>query len=120
LARPEDAPFQGRDAGTEAVIEIDPPYAPGLKGVGENEKLIVVCWLHLARRGSLSVHPRGDSSVPRRGVFATRSPLRPNPLAIYTVDLLEVQGTRLRVRGMDAVDGTPVLDIRPHRPRLDD
>jgi len=120
FSRPEDAPFQGRDAGAEAAIEIDPAYAEALAGIGENDRLIVVCWLHLAGRDRLTVRPRGDSSKPQRGVFATRSPLRPNPFAIYTVDLLELRGRRLRVRGIDAVDGTPVLDIRPHRPGLDE
>ena len=120
LTRPEDAPRQGRAAGTEAVLEIDPACEEGLAGIGDNERLIVICWLHLAARDRLRVHPRGDGSSPERGVFATRSPLRPNPFAVYTVDLLEVDGRRLRVRGIDAVDGTPVLDIRPHRPGLDD
>jgi len=120
LIRPEDAPRQGRTAATEAVLEIDPACAEALAGIGENERLIVICWLHLSSRDRLRVHPRNDNSNPERGVFSTRSPLRPNPFAIYTVDLLEVDGPRLRVRGIDAVDGTPVLDIRPHRPRLDD
>lgn len=120
LSRPEDAPRQGRTAGTEAILEIDDACGEALAGIGENERLVVICWLHLAARDRLRVHPGGDGSVPERGVFATRSPLRPNPFAIYTVDLLEVDGRKLRVRGIDAVDGTPVLDIRPHRPRLDD
>lgn len=119
LTRPEDAPRQGRAAATEAVLEIDPACEEALAGISENERLIVICWLHLSPRDRLRVHPRGDHSNPERGVFSTRSPLRPNPFAVYTVDLLEVDGRRLRVRGIDAVDGTPVLDIRPHRPRLD-
>jgi L-fuculose-phosphate aldolase len=119
LTDPADAPRQGRDTGTEATLEIDPAYAEALSGIEENERLLVVCWLHLAGRGRLKVNPRGDPASPARGVFATRSPLRPNPFAIYTVELLEVRGTSLRVRGVDAVDGTPVLDIRPHRPSLD-
>ena len=68
----------------------------------------------------LGVHPRGDPSSHLTGVFATRSPSRPNPLAVYTVDLLERRGTTLVVAGIDAVDGTPVVDVRPHVPRLDD
>jgi L-fuculose-phosphate aldolase len=117
---PGDSPRQGRDTGMEAILEIDPAYTEALSGIGENRRLLVICWLHLAERGRLKVHPRGDPANPARGVFATRSPLRPNSFAIYTVDLLDVRGTSLRVRGIDAVDGTPVLDIRPHRSRLDD
>lgn len=120
VTSPREAPHQGRDAGTEVFIDVDPAYAEALEGVREGGKLIVVCWLHLAERGRLKVHPRGDPARPLTGVFATRSPLRPNPLALYTVELLERRGATLRVRGVDAVDGTPVLDIRPHAPRLDD
>lgn len=103
-----------------ARIEILPSYRDAMEGIGQWSKLLVVCWMHLADRETLTVHPRGDIKAPITGVFGTRSPARPNPLAVYTVDLLAVNGEVLEVMGMDAVDGTPVLDIKPHIHRLDD
>jgi L-fuculose-phosphate aldolase len=117
---PEEAPRQGRDAGTEVVIEVEPAFVEALAGIEESARLQITCWLHLAARDRLRVHPRGDPETPLKGVFATRSPLRPNPIAVYTADLIEVRGNTLRVRGIDAVDGTPVVDIKPHARRLDD
>jgi tRNA-Thr(GGU) m(6)t(6)A37 methyltransferase TsaA len=117
---PSAAPHQGRESGTEAFVEIDDAYADALDGIEQFDTVIVLCWFHLSRRDLLQVHPRGDESNPLRGVFATRSPLRPNPIAVYTARLLERNGTTLKLRGIDAVDGTPVIDIRPHRARLDD
>lgn len=117
---PASAPHQGRESGTEAFVEIDDAYAEALDGIEQFDTVIVLCWLHLSRRDLLQVHPRGDAANPLRGVFATRSPLRPNPIAVYTARLLERNGTTLKLQGIDAVDGTPVIDIRPHRARLDD
>lgn len=134
---PEDAPKQGALAGTAAEIVVDPALAEALSGLsgrvatgdaaaapGEGRrgsgKIIVFCWMDRADRGRLKVHPRGQEDKPERGVFSTRSPHRPNPISLHTVELLEVRGNVLRVRGMDAVDGTPVLDIKPHSPGLDD
>jgi tRNA-Thr(GGU) m(6)t(6)A37 methyltransferase TsaA len=129
VTSPDGAPKQGALEGTEAKIVIEPEYAEALAGLGERAgpasgaaahgKIIVLCWMHLADRDKRKVHPRDDESRPRRGVFATRSPHRPNPISLHTVELLEVRGNVLRVRGMDAVDGTPVLDIKPHDPDLD-
>lgn len=132
----EDAPKQGALAGTEAEIVVSPAYAEALAGLsgraetadasaapGEGRrgrgKIIVLCWMDRAERGRLKVHPRGQEDKPERGVFSTRSPHRPNPISLHTVDLVDVRGNVLRVRGMDAVDGTPVLDIKPHSPELD-
>ncbi len=134
---PEDAPKQGALAGTEAEIVVDAAYAEALVGLagrvgpgGEpppqggvgrrGGKIVVLCWMDRADRGRLKVHPRGQEDKPERGVFSTRSPHRPNPITLHTVELLEVRGNVLRVRGMDAVDGTPVVDIKPHSPELDD
>ncbi|GAB4271025.1 MAG: tRNA (N6-threonylcarbamoyladenosine(37)-N6)-methyltransferase TrmO [Deferrisomatales bacterium] len=119
ISTPDRAPRQGRDAGLEVVLEILPAYEPALQGIERWPQLVVLCWMHRGVRDRLQVVPRGDPALPLAGVFATRSPHRPNPLAVYTVDLLEVRGRCLRVRGVDAVDGTPVVDLRPHVPRLD-
>jgi tRNA-Thr(GGU) m(6)t(6)A37 methyltransferase TsaA len=119
LREPGDAPRQGRDAGIEAEVEVFPEYAAALRGIGERERLVVVCWLDRSRRDLLQVGPKAPGGQDR-GVFSTRSPNRPNSVAVYPVELLEVHGNRLRVRGIDAVDGTPVVDLKPRVPRLDD
>ncbi len=132
----DDAPKQGALAGTEAEVVVDAAYAEALSGLAErvgaakgsaeagaglhwSGKIVVLCWMDRAERGRLKVYPRGQEDKPERGVFSTRSPHRPNPISLHTVELLEVRGNVLRVRGMDAVDGTPVLDIKPHSPALD-
>jgi tRNA (Thr-GGU) A37 N-methylase len=99
-----------------------PPSAPSIAGTlpaGGRGKIVVLCFLDRARRDDLTVHPGGNPLAPARGVFATRSPHRPNPVSLHTVELLEVRGNVLVVRGMDAVDGTPVLDVKPYAPGLD-
>jgi tRNA-Thr(GGU) m(6)t(6)A37 methyltransferase TsaA len=114
------APRQGRDASSKARIEILSQYREALIGIEQWSQLLVTCWMHLAERDTLLVHPRGDVRAPLTGVFATRSPARPNPVSVYTVELYSIEGTMLHVGGIDAVDGTPVLDIKPHIHRLDD
>jgi len=133
---PEDAPKQGALTDQEAEVVVDPAYLPALDGLerrvapaGEavsvdaphrkSGKIIVVCWMHGAERDRLKVHPRGQEDRPERGVFSTRSPHRPNPLSLHTATLLSIEGNVLRVRGMDAIEGTPVVDIKPHSPELD-
>jgi tRNA-Thr(GGU) m(6)t(6)A37 methyltransferase TsaA len=99
---------------------VDPVYAEALEGLARRAgKIIVLCWMDQADRARLKVHPRGQEDRLERGVFSTRSPHRPNPISLHTVELLEVRGNILCVRGMDAVDGTPVIDIKPHSPELD-
>ena len=120
VIEPGQAPRQGRDADLDASIEILTQYTDALEGIGQWSQLQVICWMHLADRDTRAVHPRGNGKAPLTGVFGTRSPARPNPLAVYTVDLLSVKGNILYVKGIDAVDGTPVLDIKPHIHRLDD
>ena len=132
----EEAPKQGAIAGTEAEIVVDPACAPALTGLKERVrppggptpkgrsrrtvgKIVVLCWMHEADRDRLKVHPRGKEDVPKRGVFSTRSPHRPNPISLHTVELLKIHGNVLRIRGMDAIDGTPDVDIKPHSPELD-
>ena len=114
------APRQGRDADLGASIEILAQFSDALEGIGQWSQLLVICWMHLADRDILAVHPKGNAKAPLTGVFSTRSPARPNPVAVYSVDLLSVEGNILYVKGIDAVDGTPVLDIKPHIHRLDD
>jgi L-fuculose-phosphate aldolase len=119
LKEPADAPKQGALTEQEAEVVVDPAYLPALEGLGKRGKIIVICWMHGADRDRLKVHPRDQEDRPERGVFSTRSPHRPNPISLHTVTLLSVERNVLRVRGMDAIDGTPVVDIKPHSPELD-
>ena len=110
----EDAPLQGAEGAPEGWIEIDPAFARALSGVTRGDELFLLTWLHLADRDVLEVHPRSDPANPLTGVFATRSPDRPNPIGLHRVRVLEVEGTtRLRVEPLEAVDGTPVVDVKP-------
>lgn len=109
-----EAPRQGCEGAPDAWIELDPAFAAALRGVAAGDEIVLVTWLHLARREVLEVRPRGDESRPLAGVFATRSPDRPNPIGLHRVRVLETDGqTRLRVGPLEAVDGTPVVDIKP-------
>jgi tRNA-Thr(GGU) m(6)t(6)A37 methyltransferase TsaA len=87
--------------------------APGLKGIAPGDDILVITWLHQGRRETLEVHPRSDKTRPLAGVFATRSPDRPNPLGLHRVTVREIAGNRLRIGPMEAIDGTPVVDIKP-------
>jgi tRNA-Thr(GGU) m(6)t(6)A37 methyltransferase TsaA len=104
-----------RDTLREAVsrIVLDPELAPGLDGLEKEARVLVVFHFHLSEDFELHQHPRGDKSRPRRGVFALRTPRRPNPIGVTEVELLEIRKNVLTVRGLDAVDGTPVLDLKP-------
>lgn len=112
-----DAPHQGRLSPATSEIEIFPEYAEGLKDIVERPHLIIMYWLDRAERGTLTAIP--PFSKEEHGVFATRSPDRPNPIGFAVTDLLGIDGTRLTVRGLDALDGTPVLDIKPYSPEID-
>lgn len=112
-----EAPHQGRDSDRESEIVIDEEYVPGLKDVNHHPHLIVLCWFDRADRARLTATPPHLST--EHGVFATRSPHRPNPIGFCVVDLLKREGRTLRVRGLDAVDRTPVLDIKPYSRRID-
>lgn len=90
-----------------------PPFARGLSGIASGDELLVVTWLHRADREVLEVHPRGDPANPLAGVFATRSPDRPNPLGLHHVTVREVSEARLRIGPIEAIDGTPVVDVKP-------
>jgi tRNA-Thr(GGU) m(6)t(6)A37 methyltransferase TsaA len=113
LTRPEGAPRQGDEGGLEAWLELAPAVAQGLGGIAAGDELLVLTWLHLARRDVLQVHPRGNREAPLTGVFATRSQDRPNPVGLHQVTVLEVAPHRLRVAPLEAIDGTPVIDIKP-------
>ncbi len=108
-----DAPAFGDEGAPEAWLELEPEFAEGLHGIEAEAELIVLTWLHLARRDRLKIHPRGDPSRPLTGVFATRSPVRPNPVGLHRVTVLEITGSNLKVIPLEAIDGTPVIDLKP-------
>jgi tRNA-Thr(GGU) m(6)t(6)A37 methyltransferase TsaA len=107
------APMQGNEGAPDAWVEVDARYVEALRGLLPGEDVILVTWFHLSDRDVLQVHPRSDSSRPLTGVFATRSPDRPNPLGLHRITVRSMEGTRLRVGPLEAVDGTPVVDIKP-------
>jgi len=113
LTDPATAPKQGHEGAPDAWLALEPGVAEGLDGIHPGDRLIVLTWLHAARRDMLRVHPRDDTSAPMRGVFSTRSADRPNPIGLHEVEVLAVDGTRLHVRGLEAIDGTPVVDLKP-------
>lgn len=103
-------------SGVISTLEIDPALAEGLEGIEEFRRIMVIFWFHLVEETLLKVHPRGDPSRPLRGVFSTRSPTRPNRIGVTVVELLQREGNRLVVKGLDAYNGTPILDIKPYFP----
>jgi tRNA-Thr(GGU) m(6)t(6)A37 methyltransferase TsaA len=113
LKNRKGAPRQGAEGAPDAWLEINTAFAEALLGVAVGDEIIVITWLHQSRRQTLQVHPRGDKSNPLIGVFATRSPDRPNPLGLHPVKVLEIEGGNLKVGPIEAIDGTPVVDIKP-------
>lgn len=113
LADRESAPRQGDEGAPEAWLVLEPSLRAALEGIEERDEVVVLTWLDRARRDVLRVHPRDDFSRDPQGVFATRSPDRPNPIGLHRVEVLAIDGARLRVRNLEAIDGTPVLDIKP-------
>ena len=114
----QTAPKSGNEGAPEAWLELDPAYAPALLGLEAGSRVLVVTWLHQGDRSTLQCHPRADKARPLRGVFATRSPDRPNPLGLHEVTILELDlgengaPARLRVFPLEAIDGTPVVDVK--------
>jgi tRNA-Thr(GGU) m(6)t(6)A37 methyltransferase TsaA len=108
----EAAPRQGDEGAPEAWLELAPQFADGLVGIQVGSELMLLTWLHLADRDVLQTHPRGDLSRPLTGVFATRSPHRPNPIGLHRVTVLEVADHKLRVASLEAIDGTPIVDMK--------
>jgi tRNA-Thr(GGU) m(6)t(6)A37 methyltransferase TsaA len=107
-----EAPKQGFEGAPDVWLEVYEEYAQGLGRLAVGDELIVLTWLHLAIRSVLEVRPRKDPSKPLTGVFVTRSPDRPNPIGLHRVTVREISGTRLRVGPVEAIDGTPVVDIK--------
>jgi len=109
----EDAPLFYTEGAPNALVEIFPAYADALDRMRVGDEIIVITWLHRARRDVLKVHPRGNLSNPLTGVFSTRSPDRPNPLGLHRVKVLEINPCLLHIGPIEAIDGTPVVDIKP-------
>jgi tRNA-Thr(GGU) m(6)t(6)A37 methyltransferase TsaA len=107
------APRQGDEGAPECTIVIEAAYAAAMRDVAPGADLLVLTWLDRADRDVQVVRPRGDADRPETGVFSTRSPDRPNPIGLHRVTVSAVDGTRLRVRDLEALDGTPVLDLKP-------
>ena len=113
LKHPAHAPLQGDEGAPEAYVVIDQPMMAAMSGLVAGDRIVVLTWLHEAERDVLVVHPRGDLARPATGVFGTRSPHRPNPIGLHTVTVLGVVENRIHVSGIEAIDGTPVVDIKP-------
>lgn len=114
------APRQGNEGAPDAWIEVNSAVAEGLDGLAVGDEMIVITWFHQSDRDILKLHPRGDPNNPITGVFATRSPDRPNPLGLHRVTILEITGNRLKVGPIEAIDGTPVVDLKPVLPQTAD
>ncbi len=108
----EDAPKNFAESERVGTLEIYPEYEDALDGIVSGQTIVVLFWLHKSARDTLKVYPRGDKSKELRGVFATRSPVRPNPIAISELKVLTIHGSRLMVSGLDILDGTPIVDIK--------
>ncbi|GAB4346132.1 MAG: tRNA (N6-threonylcarbamoyladenosine(37)-N6)-methyltransferase TrmO [Desulfobulbaceae bacterium] len=106
------APKNYTESSEAGTLEIDPRYLEAMDGIEPGQTIVVLFWLHEARRDLLKVHPRGDKSRPMRGVFSTRSPARPNPIALSELEVTAVRDNRIEVTGLDVLDETPILDIK--------
>jgi tRNA-Thr(GGU) m(6)t(6)A37 methyltransferase TsaA len=113
LADRAAAPKQGDEGAPDAWLVFDAAVAEGLEGIAAGDELLVLTWLDRAERDVLRVNPRDDPARGIQGVFNTRSPDRPNPIGLHRVTVLEVAGLRLRVRNLEALDGTPIVDVKP-------
>ncbi|MGD2145589.1 MAG: tRNA (N6-threonylcarbamoyladenosine(37)-N6)-methyltransferase TrmO [Anaerolineae bacterium] len=115
-----DATLRGEELRARpARIVLDPAVSDGLLGLEPGSPIVVLCYFHQASREVLQVHPRGEKDSPLRGVFATRSPARPNPIAVTSARIRRMEGSVLHVLGLDALDGTPVIDIKSHAAAFD-
>lgn len=120
LTTREEAPKQGNGSGVIGEIELDERWVDGLAGITAGCSIWVLSYFNCSSMPEeLVIHPRGDVNNPKTGLFNTRSPNRPNPIGMGLVKVLAIEGNRLRVLGTDALDGTPILDIKPHLPQYD-
>lgn len=113
LLDPEAAPKQGNEGSPEAWLTLDERFSEGLRDLEVGAEILVLTWLDRARRDVFVVHPRDNPADPLKGVFSTRSADRPNPIGLHRVQILFIQGTRIRVRDLEAIDRTPILDLKP-------
>ena len=113
LKNRHDAPKQGNEGAPEAWVEILPPFLTAFKGIAVGQEIVLLTWLHQSRREVLEVHPRGNNNAPLAGVFSTRSPDRPNPIGLHQVTVLDIDANNVRVKPLEAIDGTPIVDIKP-------
>jgi tRNA-Thr(GGU) m(6)t(6)A37 methyltransferase TsaA len=113
LTSTADAPRQGDEGAPEAYLILDPIVQAGLDRIAVGDEIIVLTWLHEADRSVLKVHPRGDTNRPEQGVFSTRASSRPNPIGLHRVRVLGLNGIRVHVSDLEAIDGTPIVDIKP-------
>jgi tRNA-Thr(GGU) m(6)t(6)A37 methyltransferase TsaA len=113
LTDPAAAPKQGDEGAPDARLVLEPRVLEGLSGIHPGARMIVVTWLDRARRDVLRVHPRDDLTRPMEGVFNTRSADRPNPIGLHEVEVIAIEGDRVHVRPLEALDGTPILDLKP-------
>ncbi|HEY3010269.1 MAG TPA: tRNA (N6-threonylcarbamoyladenosine(37)-N6)-methyltransferase TrmO [Micromonosporaceae bacterium] len=113
LTNRDEAPMQGDEGAPDAWLVFEPAVREGVRDLRAGTEVIVLTWLDRADRDVLAVHPRGDPTRPRTGVFSTRSPDRPNPIGLHRVEIAAVEGLRLRVRNLEAIDRTPILDVKP-------
>ena len=113
LTDPASAPKQGNEGAPDAWLVFELDVLDGLDGIRPGDQVIVLTWLDRARRDVLRVHPRDDVTNPEQGVFNTRSADRPNPIGLHEVEIVSIDGSRARVRNLEAVDGTPIVDVKP-------
>jgi tRNA-Thr(GGU) m(6)t(6)A37 methyltransferase TsaA len=113
LDDPAAAPMQGDEGAPDASLVFEQDVLPALDGIQAGDRVVVLTWLHRADRDALRVHPRDDVTRPQQGVFSTRSAERPNPIGLHEVEVLAVEGARLHVSPLEAIDGTPIVDVKP-------
>jgi tRNA-Thr(GGU) m(6)t(6)A37 methyltransferase TsaA len=113
LTDPASAPNQGNEGAPDAWLVFEPAVQEGLESLRPGDQVVVLTWLHLSLRDELKTHPQGDLSRPEEGVFSTCSPNRPNPVGLHPVKIVSIDGLRVLVRPLEAVDGTPIVDVKP-------